>query len=85
MQKTNFINGSWIDSQPGETRRIMNPATDGLLSEVDYGGGREALAAVSSASNAFWSWSQKTVYERAAFLRTLVDSIRLKKDDLALT
>lgn len=80
-----YINGAWTKPISGQTKAIENPATGEQVETVDYGGKEDALSAVKAASEAFESWSSKTVYERADYLRKLADAIRENSDDLSKT
>ena len=51
-----FINGSWIDSQSGETDKVYNPTDESLVGVVQNGNEAYALLALQAAELAQKSW-----------------------------
>ncbi|MFJ7314032.1 aldehyde dehydrogenase family protein [Pseudomonas sp. NPDC098747] len=75
-----YINGQW--SAGPEHLRVINPATEALLTTVNGGDERAVDQAVSAATDAFKTWSQTTGVERAAILRNIANGVRNGRDHL---
>ena len=78
-----LIGGSWTDALGGGTWDLLDPATEGCIQQVPFGGQADAEAAVNAASEAFTAWSQKTPYERGAVLTQAAAWLRAHTDALA--
>ena len=65
-----LVGGKWIAGSRGETREILNPATEEVIAEAYEASPLEVNAAVAAAKKAFDSgvWSGKTPGERSAVL-----------------
>ncbi|WP_191627677.1 aldehyde dehydrogenase family protein [Pseudomonas fluorescens] len=75
-----YINGQW--SAGREHLRVINPATEALLTTVIGGDERAVDQAVSAATEAFKTWSQTTGAERAAILRNIANGVRNGREHL---
>ncbi|MBP5947525.1 MULTISPECIES: aldehyde dehydrogenase family protein [unclassified Pseudomonas] len=75
-----YINGQW--SAGREHLRVINPATEALLTTVIGGDERAVDQAVSAATEAFKTWSQTTGAERAAILRNIAAGVRNGREHL---
>mgnify|MGYP003610559234 CR=1 FL=1 len=75
-----YINGQW--SAGREHLRVINPATEALLTTVIGGDERAVDQAVSAATEAFKSWSQTTGAERGAILRNIANGVRDGREHL---
>ena len=75
-----YINGQW--SAGREHLRVINPATEALLTTVIGGDERAVAQAVSAATEAFKSWSQTTGAERGAILRNIANGVRDGREHL---
>ncbi|MBP5949889.1 aldehyde dehydrogenase family protein [Pseudomonas sp. P42] len=75
-----YINGHW--SAGREHLRVINPATEALLTTVIGGDERAVDQAVSAATEAFKSWSQTTGAERGAILRNIANGVRDGREHL---
>ena len=75
-----YINGQW--SAGREHLRVINPATEALLTTVIGGDERAVAQAVSAATEAFKSWSQTTGAERGAILRNIANGVRNGREHL---
>ncbi|CAN4120642.1 unnamed protein product [Withania somnifera] len=64
-----LIGGKWVDSYDGKTIKVHNPATGEVITDVPCMGRRETNDAISSAYDAFSSWSKLTAAERSKLLR----------------
>jgi acyl-CoA reductase-like NAD-dependent aldehyde dehydrogenase len=84
-QYRQWIDGEWCDARNGGTWDVLNPATEEVVRTVPFGDAEDCRAAIAAAARAFPSWSQKTAYERAAFLKRGADLIRERSAELART
>jgi betaine-aldehyde dehydrogenase len=75
-----YINGQW--SAGREHLRVINPATEALLTTVNGGDEHAVDQAVAAASEAFKSWSQTSGAERGAILRNIANGVRNGRDHL---
>ncbi len=75
-----YINGQW--SSGGEHLRVINPATEALLTTVNGGDERAVDRAVAAAAEAFKAWSKTTGAERAAILRNIANGVRNGREHL---
>ncbi|WP_336355310.1 aldehyde dehydrogenase family protein [Pseudomonas granadensis] len=69
-----YINGQW--SAGREHLRVINPATEALLTTVNGGDELAVEHAVTAAVAAFKDWSQTTGAERAVILRNIANGVR---------
>ena len=75
-----YINGQW--SAGREHLRVINPATEALLTTVNGGDESAVDLAVSAATEAFKSWSKTSGAERGAILRNIANGVRNGRDHL---
>ena len=75
-----YINGQW--SAGREHLRVINPATEALLTTVNGGDERAVDLAVSAATAAFKHWSKTSGAERGAILRNIANGVRNGRDHL---
>ncbi|MCF5703877.1 aldehyde dehydrogenase family protein [Pseudomonas syringae] len=75
-----YINGQW--SAGREHLRVINPASEALLTTVNGGDEHAVDQAVAAASEAFKSWSQTTGAERGAILRNIANGVRNGREHL---
>ncbi|WP_259782829.1 NAD-dependent succinate-semialdehyde dehydrogenase [Aestuariispira ectoiniformans] len=78
-----YINGTWVDSDSGETFPVVNPATGETIAEVAKCGQVETRRAIDAAEEALTAWRKKTAKERAKVLRKWYDLMMENQDDLA--
>lgn len=84
-QYRQWIGGAWCDAKNGGSWDVLNPATEEVVRTVPFGDAEDCRAAIAAAACAFPSWSQKTAYERAAFLKRGADLMRERSAELAQT
>lgn len=84
-QYRQWIGGEWRDAANGGKWDVLNPATEEIVRTVPFGDAEDCRAAIDAAAGAFSSWSQKTAYERAGFLKRAADLMRERSADLAHT
>ena len=72
-----YIDGEWVSSLAGKTRKIINPANQDLLGIVAEGDAGDVDRAVKAARRAFDNspWRDTKAIERAELLRRLADAI----------
>ncbi len=51
-----LLDGKFVESQTGEWRDVVNPATQEVLAQVPFATDEEINAAVASAAQAFKTW-----------------------------
>jgi malonate-semialdehyde dehydrogenase (acetylating) / methylmalonate-semialdehyde dehydrogenase len=64
----NFINGKWVDAKTDHYQSVPNPATGEELAQVPISTKQDVDDAVSTAKEAFQSWSRTPVPKRARIL-----------------
>ncbi|WP_394613187.1 aldehyde dehydrogenase family protein [Lentzea sp. JNUCC 0626] len=64
---------------------VVNPATEEVLSTLREGTPADADQAVSTARQAFDTWSQTPIEERAKAIRTIIDGLKDRAPELAAT
>jgi malonate-semialdehyde dehydrogenase (acetylating)/methylmalonate-semialdehyde dehydrogenase len=64
----NYVGGNWVDSGGRETAEVTNPATGERLGTVPMGTAADVDAAVKAGQEAFKTWSQVPVANRARLL-----------------
>ncbi len=80
-----YIDGQWVESlQPGARHDIVNPATEAVIGQLQFGGKADVDSAVSAASKAFSSFSRTSLQERVDLLGAVVSEYEKRMDDLAL-
>ena len=75
-----YINGQW--SAGREHLRVINPATEALLTTVNGGDESAVELAVGAATAAFKRWSKTSGAERGAILRNIANGVRNGRDHL---
>ncbi|ALI00221.1 aldehyde dehydrogenase [Pseudomonas sp. FW306-02-F02-AA] len=75
-----YIDGQW--SAGDEHLRVLNPATEALLTTVKGGDQRAVDQAVTAASAAFVQWSKTTGAERGAVLRKIANGVQARRERL---
>ena len=80
-----WIDGKWVNSQNGSTRKIENPATGEILAEVQEAGPADVDSAVQAAHKAWQDgrWSRKTPAERSLALLKLADLLEARSEEFA--
>jgi succinate-semialdehyde dehydrogenase/glutarate-semialdehyde dehydrogenase len=81
LREAACINGQWVSGQ--SRLEVVNPASGRLLGTVPSLGAKEAMQAVASAHQAFFSWRAKSATERGSILRRWCESIVTHAEDLA--
>lgn len=77
-----FINGEFVHSSSGEKLPVTNPATQALLAEVPFATDREVDFAVAAAREAFQTWKEVPVSERARLMMRYCNLLKEHHDEL---
>jgi aldehyde dehydrogenase (NAD+)/betaine-aldehyde dehydrogenase len=82
MQKfKNYINGTFVESQSGNSFKTIDPSTEKEFAEICAAEEFEVNLAVESAHNAFiGEWSKILPYQRAKYLRSIGDQLKDKAE-----
>ncbi|MHB8695349.1 MAG: aldehyde dehydrogenase family protein [Solirubrobacteraceae bacterium] len=80
-----FINGEWVDSAGTEVVTVINPATEEPIATVPSGTAEDVDRAARAAADAFTSWSQTSVDERAEVLSALHRLMMEHSDEITRT
>ncbi len=78
-----FINGEFQASQSADTLPVVNPATQQELARVPMATRSEVDAAVASAKNAFKTWREVAVPERARLMLRYQHLLKAHHDEIA--
>jgi succinate-semialdehyde dehydrogenase / glutarate-semialdehyde dehydrogenase len=78
-----YIAGEWRPAGSGRTFGSRNPATGEVIGSVADADREDAKAAIDAAALAFDDWSQRTAYERSAFLYQAYHLMLEKREALA--
>ncbi|UZE05203.1 aldehyde dehydrogenase family protein [Pseudomonas corrugata] len=75
-----YINGQWFRGE--QYLRVINPATEALLTTVHGGDERAVDQALDAATQAFGPWSKTTGAERGAILRRIAAGVQAGRAQL---
>ena len=78
-----LVNGEWIESASQATLKVINPATEEIVSTVPKGTVEDAKAAIDAAYTAQPSWLERTPRERAKVLFEAARIVRSRGEKLA--
>ena len=79
-----FINGSWEDSESGETYSRVNPADpDEVLGEFQKGNPEDAKKAIDAAEDSFDQWAQIPAPKRAQYVLKAAELLLSSKEEFA--
>lgn len=80
----NFINGQFVDADASEFTKVNNPATGEQTAQTPLTSKKQVQEAIEAAHNAFASWSQVSIMQRAQVLFAFRELIVKNLDRLAL-
>ncbi|MDX1587890.1 MAG: CoA-acylating methylmalonate-semialdehyde dehydrogenase [Oleiphilaceae bacterium] len=80
-----YLQGEFVDSAATEVQPNLNPATQENLGDVPFATDDEMTAAINGAGEAFLSWREVPVIERARLMMKFVQLLKENHDDLATT
>ncbi|MFC7063478.1 CoA-acylating methylmalonate-semialdehyde dehydrogenase [Halobacillus seohaensis] len=79
----NFINGEWVSSEGNQMEEVPNPATGEIIARVPISSKEDVDRAVSSAKEAFKSWSKTPVTKRARIMFKYQQLLQENHEELA--
>ncbi|GFE62971.1 NAD-dependent succinate-semialdehyde dehydrogenase [Litoreibacter roseus] len=82
LKQANFIDGSWVGADGGETIDVINPATGEVIGTVPASGTDETRRAIAAAQEAFPGFSSMPLMERLDLLWKLHDALMDNRDTL---
>ncbi len=77
------IGAEWRGAGSGQTRPVLNPATEEVVADVPEGTREDAHAALVEAQQAQPAWEALAGVQRAAYLRRIAALVRENAEDLA--
>src|SRR5580692_7667062 len=77
-----YINGRFVTPKGTETADIISPIDGAVVARLTYANEEDTRDAIKAASDAFESYSQTTLQERAGYLQRIHDEILKRMDDL---
>jgi lactaldehyde dehydrogenase / glycolaldehyde dehydrogenase len=80
-----YIDGEFVESASKETTKVINPATEEIISEIPKGTIGDVRRAIDSAEQAQKEWAKLPAIERGKYLRAISNEIRENVNDLART
>ena len=86
--KKNYINGEWIPSLSGKTRKVINPADGTVIAETAEGGVEDAKMAIAAAKESFYGageWRRMSAQSRSDIILKIADGMDARRDELAKT
>lgn len=78
-----YINGAWTPSTGTKQLDVIDASNEEVLARVPEGTAADVDTAVAAARDAFESWSQTTVDERAGYLTRISEGLAKRTDELA--
>jgi acyl-CoA reductase-like NAD-dependent aldehyde dehydrogenase len=78
-----FIGGEWVASTGTGVLEVVNSSTEAVMGTVPAGTPEDVDRAVSAAREAFESWSQTTVLERAEWMRRISQALGARMEEIA--
>ncbi|MGZ9583142.1 aldehyde dehydrogenase family protein [Paenibacillus marinisediminis] len=84
--KMMYIDGKWTAGSSGNTRNIINPATEEVIAVVAEGNADDANMAIQAAHRAFYEdgWMDSKARDRAALLLRLADMLEERAEQFAV-
>ena len=86
--KKNYINGEWVPSLSGRTRKVINPANGEVIVETAEGGIEDAKLAIAAAKEAFYGkgeWRRMSAQSRSDIILKIADGMDARREELART
>ncbi|WP_372796965.1 aldehyde dehydrogenase family protein, partial [Litorivivens sp.] len=78
-----LINGQFVDSKSAQSLPVINPATQGVLADVPFATQDEVEQAIQGAAEAFKTWRNVPVPERARLMLRYQALLKEHHDELA--
>jgi betaine-aldehyde dehydrogenase len=85
MRNELYIDGKWVKPVRGETRDVINPATEEVIQTISAATAEDVDVAVKAARRAFDhdGWPKLSGAQRAKYLRAIAKGIRNRQEDIA--
>ena len=78
-----YIDGGWHKAHGGETRDVIDPATEEVIGKIPAVTSEDLDDALAAAERGFAEWRHVSPWERAAKLRKVADLIRERTPEIA--
>jgi len=83
LELQNYIDGEWVDSEGGELKDIVNPATKEVIGQVPISTGADVKAAVAAAQEAYPEWRRTPPLARARCMLRLAQLLEEEFEELS--
>ncbi len=85
MQSKMLVDGEWTEASSGGTTQVIDPSTEGVLTEVPKATVEDARAAIDAARRAFddGPWPRLSPRQRGAVLDGLVQLLEVRAEEFA--
>jgi aldehyde dehydrogenase (NAD+) len=80
-----YIGGEWVDPAGAETIDVVNASTEEVMGRIPQGTPDDVDRAVAAARQAFESWSQTDMVERAELIRAVAAGLAARSEEIAAT
>ena len=80
-----FIGGEWVGPEGSDAIEVINSTTEEAMGTIPACTAADADRAVTSARDAFESWSQTSREERAGYLRAIAAGLGERSEEIATT
>lgn len=77
-----FVDGAWRNSSTGETRPIINPATEDVIGALSVASTQDLHDAAAASQRGFAVWRDLGPFARSAVLRKAADLLRERADSI---
>jgi aldehyde dehydrogenase (NAD+) len=78
-----FVGGEWVAPEAAERIEVINPTTEEPIGVIPACGAADADRAVRAARDAFDSWSQTPLEERAGYLEAVAAGLGERSEEIA--
>src|SRR5437764_12146824 len=78
-----YINGKWQPSHSADSIDVINAASEEVMAKVPDGSAEDVADAVCAAREAFDSWSQSPITQRAEYLDKIAAQLKARSDEIA--
>jgi aldehyde dehydrogenase (NAD+)/betaine-aldehyde dehydrogenase len=78
-----YIGGEWVDPAGDETIEVVNSTTEEVIGRIPQGTPEDVDKAVAAAREAFETWSQTSLTERADWMRKIAGSLAARSEEIA--
>jgi betaine-aldehyde dehydrogenase len=85
MRNELYIDGKWVKPVNGETRNVINPATEEVIQTISAASAEDVDVAVKAARRAFDQdgWPKLSGAQRAKYLRAIAKGIRNRQEEIS--